>query len=457
VDRNATVHLAAGNYSGYGNVGLSGDNFTALSGVALVGAGAGFTVVECTGEGKDVTWLRTANGFVTSVRALSVTRCRGISALNSSLAVSDCAFSNHASNQVNGTGIFASAGGRATGRPSLVVERCSFNGLAASFGGALTVAGRVQLAVFSSNFTGNGVVRETGAVVASNGGAVWLTSVEDARFHNCRFEGNMAQISGGAVKVQSDAGAGASTADRVPLVVSFSKCVFLENEVRPSVECASSIECDSAGGAAYIEADVATFDGCLLEGNRVSANPLSGGRGGAIYAAPAQYSLVLSGGLSWLLRQGVLVLSGGTVLESNSVKSPQGSTSTCSGGALYVSYLTVTIEGAVLRKNHVGLGASVVTAGGNTGGRRLRGLHLCAERGGGRPARGVGDPRGGGPGRGRLRRGGRAVVPAHGVPQQHGPRGRPGAKLWRGRGRHLRAGNVELRRRAVPRRRGHHL
>jgi len=399
---NGTVRLAAGLYSGIDNYGLSAERGVNGTGLWLVGAGRDSTIMQCPSysSSENILWLR-SQGFVQHVSGLTVTGCRGIEVINATLEVHDAHFAN-ATSALNGTGI-AVLGAKGT---SLSIDRCSFEGLSATFGSALMAEGPVSVAVRDSNFTACGMVPKADGnnnhdeggnvlssmeVEASTGGAVLLFGTRDASFEGCRFTGNAAQGSGGAVALQSSANSdddddgNGGTHSSTSVGPMFKDCHFEGNRVVPSEACAAARACDAVGGAVYVEAQDVSFHRCTFADNGVRANLLTGGRGGALYVTPLTRTTTsfdlspstLSSTLGKSSSQAGSSSSRGSssngqsqstvdrsaqegrilldacVLVDNFVNSPSGSASACLGGAFYASYHTVLLRSSVLARNRL--------------------------------------------------------------------------------------------------------
>jgi predicted outer membrane repeat protein len=203
-------------------------------------------------NGGGNTWQILCDCKCTQVANLSVTQCRGVLSLNSSLTLIGANFSDHfCASSGSGCGVTVVGGGTTT----VEVSECSFQGLAAPLGSALAVSGTASLIVRNSVFKRNGYyetaatpaaagqMNEEGAevvVVATQGGAVWVSGTASRSsessgsgvdygsgfgaaagsrgrgggvksFENCLFEGNVAQVSGGAVAVQGASSSSAVT------------------------------------------------------------------------------------------------------------------------------------------------------------------------------------------------------------------------------------------------------
>ena len=175
-----TIHVAAGTYHEY---------ITLTNGVKVLGAGRDFTFIEGGGSGTMVTATNivdtttTLDGF--TITGGDAEFGGGMYNLNSSLVVSNCAFSSNTATYYGG--------GMYNDTSSPTVTDCIFSGNTAGYyGGGMCNINSSSPTVTNCTFSGN-------SVVSYYGGGMFNLVTSSPVVTNCTFSGNSAADYGGGM------------------------------------------------------------------------------------------------------------------------------------------------------------------------------------------------------------------------------------------------------------------
>lgn len=193
----------------------------------------------------------------------------------------------------NGGAIFATAQGRP--RPAVIdISDSTFeSNTADEMGGAIMVSRQTRLNISNSNFRGNGV--DSGPVVQSCGGAIYLLNADGTQIEDSTFTGNHAVDAGGAIGSQRCHGDG-DRYSSAPLTIS--RTTFTENAASCSGGAIDSLglsvklstftgnEAETCYGGAITAARTAAAPEVELIGNEFIENGVTDAgccEGGALY------------------------------------------------------------------------------------------------------------------------------------------------------------------------------